>query len=86
MIRNAFFVLAFLGLFAFPWPYAAFLAFLFALYVPPAALAFGLLSDALYYAHGTGLPTATLYGVVGSIIAFLAHRFIRSRVSDFSLD
>lgn len=84
-MKSALFVLAFLGLFAFPWPYAAFIAFLLALYVPPAGLAFGFFSDALYYTHGTGFPVATLYGIAGFVIAFFAHRFIRSRVSDFSL-
>jgi uncharacterized membrane protein YeaQ/YmgE (transglycosylase-associated protein family) len=85
MIRGSLFILAFAGLFAFPWPYAAGIAFLLALYVPPAGLAFGLLSDALYYSHGVGFPMATFYGVVGSLIAFFANRFIRTHISDFSL-
>jgi hypothetical protein len=86
MMRSALFFLAFFGLFAFPWPYAAVIAFVLSLYVPPAGLAFGLFSDALYYTHGIGLPIATLYGIAGSLVAYFANRFIRSRISDFSLD
>lgn len=82
MIRPALFALAFFGAFAFPWPYAAFIAFLLSLFVPPAALAFGLFSDALYYTHGIGLPVATMLGAAGTLFAFFANRFFRSRVSD----
>lgn len=82
MIRGALFALAFFGAFAFPWPYAACIAFLLSLFVPPAALAFGLFSDALYYTHGTGLPAATMIGAAGTLIAFFVHRFFKSRISD----
>jgi hypothetical protein len=85
MIRGALFMLAFLGLFAFPWPYAACIAFLASLYLPPVGLAFGLFSDALYYTHGVGWPVATFYGALGSIIAYFANRFIRANISDISL-
>ncbi len=84
MIRIPLFILAFFGIFAFPWPYAAALAFIAALFVPPIGLAFGLLSDALYYAHG-GWPVATFYGIAGCVIAYFINKFLRARVSDLSL-
>ena len=85
-MRFALSILALFGLFAFPWPYAALLAFLCALYVPPVALAFGFLSDALYWAHNVGFPTASLFGIVAFIVAFFANRFIRSRMHELSFD
>lgn len=85
-IRSTLFFLAAVGLFAFPWPYAAALVFAFALYVPPAAFVFGLLADALYYTSEVGLPLATMYGACASVIAFFMNRFIRSRISDISFD
>lgn len=86
MIRSVLFILTFAALFAFPWPYAALIAFLASLYIPPVALAFGVFSDALYYTHGTGFPVASLYGVIGFIVAFFANRFIRSNITDFSFE
>lgn len=85
MIRHGLVVLSVIGVFSFPWMYTAAVIFLAALYMPYLALAFGVLYDALYYIPGAGWPLATITGGVGSLIAVLANRFLRSRVTDFPL-
>ncbi len=82
MIRILFFAVAFFSLFAFPWHYAAILAVILSLFVPLLVLAFGILTDVLYYTPGA-LPIGTLFGLICFGIAFFASRFIRSRVYDF---
>jgi uncharacterized membrane protein YeaQ/YmgE (transglycosylase-associated protein family) len=86
MIRISLFILSLISLFTFPWPYTVLLVFLFSLFVPLGALAFGILADALYYVQGSGFPMATLLGCVGYGVAFFMSRFIRHRITDFSLD
>ncbi len=85
MIRTVFIVLASASIFLFPWPYAAVLVFIGALYVPMIGVSLGVIYDALYWTHGIGWPIATTAGALGSLAAFFLARFIRTRVSDISL-
>ncbi|HVW71712.1 MAG TPA: hypothetical protein VHB93_01010 [Candidatus Paceibacterota bacterium] len=85
MIRGVFIVLAAVSVLLFPWPYAIVLIFLASLYVPLIGISLGVIYDALYWAHGVGWPVATLAGAAGSIAAFFLARFLRSRLTDFSL-
>jgi hypothetical protein len=86
MIPVAVLLLALVGVIAFPWPYALFLAIVASLYVPLAGLALGIISDALYYTHAASLiPWGTLVGGIVTVLAYLARRFMKARVSDLSL-
>jgi hypothetical protein len=43
-------------------------------------LTVGILLDALYWNAGVEVPLATLVGAIGSIIAFLVHRFVKTSI------
>jgi hypothetical protein len=75
---------AILSAFLFPWPFVLLLAVAAAIYVPPIALFIGILYDVLYYGTPYSFPVASVLGLVVSILAFFARRFIRARVTDFS--
>ena len=81
MIKAALSVAAFLSPLLFP-PFAVVLiALCAAFYVPPVALATGLVVDALYYVPGaSAFPIATFFGFFGMIGAIFARRFIAARV------
>jgi len=52
-----------------------------ALYVPPVALAAGLITDALYYVpEASAFPVATAVGFLGMLAAFFVRRLIEARV------
>lgn len=77
VIRNGAIILSFASAILFPWPLTAFLALALALFEPFMPLALGIFADTLYYSHqGTLLPLATLFGALGSALAF----FVRSRL------
>jgi hypothetical protein len=72
---------AILAPFFFPWPLAALAAFALALMEPAAGLALGVILDALYFAHGAAhLPACTLFGLAGTVLAFLVRRFVKTRI------
>lgn len=84
MIRIALLVISFISLFAFPWPLTLLLLFPLAWYEPLAAPALGILADALYYTHGSGIPLMTLTGIAAFILSLLAHRYLNGRSERFS--
>jgi hypothetical protein len=81
MTRIIVITIAALGVFFFPWPYAMFLAFIAALFIPVLGLVFGLLSDLLYFSHSAShVPWATIIGAFSSAVAFFVRRFIKTRI------
>lgn len=81
VIRLSSIALALIGLVAFPWPLAASFAFIAALFVPPFALLFGVLTDVLYFVPGAyPVPLATLLGLVGFMVAEVVHGFVKTRI------
>lgn len=83
MVRIAFFILALLSPFFFPWPVAAVFILAASLYLPVLALLGGVLYDILYYAHGAaGLPLGTVVGALGFVLAWAMHDFVKARIMD----
>jgi hypothetical protein len=81
MIRAILVAAAILAPFFFPWPYAALLAFVAALYFPMLGLFLGVFFDFLYYTPGAAhFPHATVFGACGALIAFVVRRFIKTRI------
>lgn len=65
----------------FPWPATALLAFVASFMEPLVPFSVGIFMDALYYAPGAGAwPTATLYGLLLSIIAVFVRHQLRSSI------
>lgn len=71
-------VCAIVAPFLLPWFLAIVIGIAAALYVPLMAIAVGLIFDFLYYTHG--IPYFTIFGLVGAGVAFLVHRFIKTRI------
>jgi len=74
-------VCALLAPFLFPWPFAVALMILAGAYEPLAAVACGLVADALYYAHGlSSVPYLTLLGVAVAVISVFVRKFVETRI------
>lgn len=72
MIRGTLTLFVFVSVIFFPWPLAAALAVILALFVPLVPLAAGLFCDTLYYTPAAGSwPLATLLGAVLTLAAFI---------------
>lgn len=67
------------GIFLFPWPLTATLAFLAGLAFPPVPLAVGIIADLLYY-PGSGWWYATGTGLCLALLAVLVRRFVKERI------
>lgn len=80
MMRIAAIVLALIAPFVFPWPLALILGFIAAVFIPFLAPLLGVLVDSVYWTPGTGLPYATMIGLVGFLIASVVHRFMKTRI------
>lgn len=78
-MRILFVCAAVLSLFIFPWPFALILGTIAAVYLPGAALGLGVLYDVLYFPGGTW-PLATILGFVGTGVALLVRRFVKTRI------
>lgn len=79
--KGALLALALLGPFLFPWPLTATLAILAAIYFPLAPLSVGLLTDALYYAHGAALvPWWSIIGLIATLIAYGVRSFFEASI------
>ncbi|MGE5540986.1 MAG: hypothetical protein ACM3TU_01735 [Bacillota bacterium] len=67
-----------------PLLFPAALAFLLVLgasvIVPPAGLLAGVIADGLYHVPSIPLPYATLAGSAASVIGYVVHRFIETRI------
>lgn len=80
-MSRALLALALLGPFLFPWPLTAALAVLAAVYFPIAPLAVGLLTDALYYAHGAAaLPWWSVLGLIATLVAYSVRSFFEASI------
>ena len=64
--------------FVLPWYVAFIIVGIAALYVPPVAIVAGLIYDFMYYT--TGIPYFTVFGCVLAGVAYLVHRFIKTRI------
>jgi len=74
-------VSAFVSAAILPWPATALLALAASFVEPLMPFSIGLFMDALYYAPGIGTwPTATLYGLVFSVIAVFVRHQLRSSI------
>lgn len=62
----------------FPWLLATFIGIIAALFVPPIAIMLGIMFDLLYYTGG--VPYFSIAGLVVAGIAFVVHRFIKTRI------
>jgi hypothetical protein len=78
-IKIAIIVLTGLSLFWLPWPVTLAGIFLSGLAFPPAAAAFGILADILYY-PGSGMPTATITGAALTLAAVLVRYIVKTRI------
>lgn len=72
-------IATFLAPFFFPIFFSAFIILVAAVIVPPLALFGGLLLDALYMSPH-GFPYATLVGLLGTVIAYVVHDFLKTRI------
>lgn len=70
--------------FVMPWPLSVVGILGAALALPPAGILLGLFADAFYWSSGPGfsLPMFSIAGLVASGIAFLVHRFVKTRIMD----
>lgn len=80
MIRAILVLAALLSPFLFPYPYTLLLSFIASLYVPPAALLSGIVTDLFYYVPAAGLPLGLIFGALLSVIALFVRRFIKARI------
>lgn len=81
MLRISAILLAAVGIVAFPWPLAAAFAAIAALFFPPLALIWGVLTDVLYYTPGAyPVPLYTILGLAGFIVAEFVHGFVKARI------
>ncbi len=72
-------ILALLGPFFFPWQFALIIACIIAFFIPPVILIVGFLLDVLYFS-GPELPYFTLIGILGAIITYFVHQFVKTRI------
>jgi hypothetical protein len=73
-------VLALLSPLLFPAALAAILVLFAAIVLPPLGILAGVLTDALYYTPGVSFPYATVTGAGISVIGYLVHQFIKTRI------
>ncbi len=77
-------LLAIIAAFASPLLFPAALAFVFvflaSIVVPPLGMVVGIFSDVLYYTPGSGLPLGIVIGSASSLVAFIVHQFIKTRI------
>ncbi len=73
-------VVAFASPLLFPAVLSFAFVFLAAIVVPPLGIVVGVFSDVLYYTPGSGLPLGIIIGTGSSLIAFVVHRFIKTRI------
>lgn len=79
MMRRALVFGTFLSALFFPWPLTACLAAGVSLFEPLVPLAVGLFVDTLYYVpHGMALPLFTLWGGLGTGVAFFVHSRLKT--------
>jgi hypothetical protein len=65
-----------------PAALAAVVVFIAAVVVPPLGLVAGVLTDALYYTPAVSFPYATVIGAGITVVAYLVHQFIKTRIMD----
>ncbi|MDQ1299860.1 MAG: hypothetical protein QG636_528 [Patescibacteria group bacterium] len=83
MIRAMTSLIALISLFIFPWQIALVAIFAASLMVPPAGLALGLIADLVYYSpEAAFMPYFTLFGLLSSVLSFLVHRFVKTRIME----
>jgi len=69
-----------IALFLFPWPVVLLFMLAASLLVTPAGFALGVLYDLIYFTPGSAfLPFMSLWGLALSVLAFLVHRFVKTR-------
>lgn len=64
----------------FPAAFAAVIVLIASLFVPPVGLLAGALTDALYYTPSVSIPYATLAGLCVSVLGYVVHQFIKTRI------
>lgn len=85
MIRSIFILAPLPALVLFPAPFFMVLVAVASLFFPPAGILYGILADALYYAHNAAsVPHGIVYGTAASVGGFLISRFLSTRITWFS--
>ena len=72
---------AFLSVIFFPWQFSILFATVFSFTEPLVLLAVGIFADTLYYTTSLHtVPFFTLYGAVGTIVAFVVRSRVRASI------
>ena len=80
-MKYVFILLSVASVFLFPYPLTLVLSVIAGVFFPPMPLITGILVDLYYHVPGAAmLPWGVVWGLVLSLLAVGAHRFVKARI------